>query len=77
MNKIINITISGYTGHGKTTIAQLIKDTLDSRDIHDVKIEEFPDDGPSSARSLERRLESLKDATVVIRTYQLNRGPVG
>jgi molybdopterin-guanine dinucleotide biosynthesis protein len=76
MKPILAITICGYANGGKTTIATLIKNTLESHGIQAVINDQEED---SIHRDQKRCLEALaeKETTVVINVTQAMRGALG
>lgn len=68
----LKITISGYTGDGKTTLAHEIDHLLDSMGMN-VTVKDFDLNNSDSEANHEKRIDAMSYRYVLIETIQLQR----
>ena len=69
----LKVTVSGPTGSGKSSVAWLIKNALETRGF---KVDFTDDDHPEAFFHVEKRLDVLvqRNATISVQTNQTKRG---
>ncbi len=71
----LNITISGEAGTGRTTICQLISETLQSHGFDNIEISGEDDNSSNIQKTQTKRLKNMRkdDMIISIKTIQICR----
>jgi adenylate kinase len=76
MKKEILIKVIAAAGHGKSTVAQIVKQALLDNGITNINLIDVDMgayEGESMKKHLPRRIEALQDAEMTVETVQLHR----